>query len=350
MRHAAITFAASLGQSQGASDDFDLIFCSSMLDLATFRGLASADIARLPAIVYFHENQLTYPVRREEPRDVHFGLTQMNACLAAQEVWFNSSFHLEAFLSRLSEILKTMPPAELGEPVEAIHRKSRVVPPPVSLLSPLEEKDKNKPLHLLWSARWEHDKNPEAFFAALKLLVDRGLDFRVSVLGERFREVPEVFSNSLEWLGDRVLHWGFQQSRNDYTDVVRRADVFVSTARHEFFGIATVEAMSAGVVPLLPDRLSYPELLTRMELEEDLQRRLLFDGSPETLAERIAAMAKAKRNDTIALEKEEGVDLGRISKIISTSAHRAFSLEKMIALCDDRMASLESEHPFGHGR
>ena len=35
----------------------------------------------------------------------------------------------------------------------------------------------------------------------------------------------------------------------------------LSTARHEFFGIAVAEALRAGCLPWLPARLSYPELL-----------------------------------------------------------------------------------------
>ncbi len=41
-------------------------------------------------------------------------------------------------------------------------------------------------------------------------------------------------------------------------------DVFVSTATHEFFGLSAAEAIAAGAYPLLPDRLSYPEVLSEV--------------------------------------------------------------------------------------
>jgi glycosyltransferase involved in cell wall biosynthesis len=49
-------------------------------------------------------------------------------------------------------------------------------------------------------------------------------------------------------------------SREEYAGWLRRADVAVSTAIHEFFGIAVIEAVRAGCRPLLPAKLSYPEL------------------------------------------------------------------------------------------
>ena len=64
----------------------------------------------------------------------------------------------------------------------------------------------------------------------------------------------------------------------------------VSTAVHEFFGIGVIEATSAGAVPLLPDRLAYPELLKTMGLEGD---DYLYDGSAEHLARRLITTASA---------------------------------------------------------
>ena len=45
--------------------DYDLLVATSMVDLATLRGLVPA-LSRLPSIVYFHENQFDYPQHRQQ--------------------------------------------------------------------------------------------------------------------------------------------------------------------------------------------------------------------------------------------------------------------------------------------
>jgi Mg2+/Co2+ transporter CorB len=57
---------------------------------------------------------------------------------------------------------------------------------------------------------------------------------------------------------DFIEHWGYLQRWEDYAEVLLDSDVLVSTARHEFFGVAAVEAMTAGCFPVLPERLAYP--------------------------------------------------------------------------------------------
>jgi glycosyltransferase involved in cell wall biosynthesis len=120
--------------------------------------------------------------------------------------------------------------------------------------------DTDAPL-IIWNHRWEADKNPRAFFNALYQLQDDGLDFRVALLGENFRQEPAEFLEARERLGARVVQFGYADSFEAYARLLWRADYVVSTAYQEFFGIAVCEAIYCGCVPLLANRLNYPYLL-----------------------------------------------------------------------------------------
>ena len=174
MRHAAVTFADLVRQRFSRSPAPDTLFCSDMLNLAEFRGLAPRWLRDLPGVVYFHENQLTYPVRFESERDYQFAMTNMTTALAADAVWFNSAFHRDAFLRALGSFLKRMPDHQPERAVEKIRRKTFVHPPGVSPW-PTRQRRRPGPIRILWAARWEHDKNPTTFFEAMKIVKDRGV-------------------------------------------------------------------------------------------------------------------------------------------------------------------------------
>ena len=296
MRHAAVTFAEQLS-NQSSRRNWDVLLCSDMLNLAEFRGLAPSSVLDMPAVAYFHENQLTYPVRYEDKRDFQFAITNMTTALAANEVWFNSAFHRDSFLGALEDMLAKMPDHRPSAAVARIREKSSIWPQGIDEFPPRGER-RQGPLRILWAARWEHDKAPEDFFEAVANLADRGLDFRLSVIGQQFREMPSVFKEAKEHFADRIDHWGYLPSRNDYMSVLSDADVIVSTARHEFFGVGVAEAIAAGALPLLPTRLAYPELL---QLSACPQARTFFYESPsENLADRLSSLAElADRNTSI---------------------------------------------------
>lgn len=296
MCHSAITFASQAAELTGKRRNWDLLFCSDMLNLAEFAALAPAEIACVPKVIYFHENQLTYPVRVEDERDCQFAMTNLTSALAADAVWFNSQFHLDSFLDALAKFLKSMPDHQPLKAIEKIQAKSSVYTPGIADV-PARKARKSGPLRILWAARWEHDKNPEDFFEALEILKDKNVPFRLSVIGQSFRDRPAVFNQAHNDFHDHIDFWGYQQSRDDYERALCEADVVVSTANHEFFGISIVEAIAAGAYPLVPNRLSYPEILGLGRIEGAEQ--FFYDGTARDLAEKLSGLADRIKKDTL---------------------------------------------------
>ncbi|MDF1543067.1 MAG: DUF3524 domain-containing protein [Anaerosomatales bacterium] len=272
MRGAAINMAADararLAEWRAAGGEgapWDVVFASTFVNLAEFKGLAGAEIAALPSIVYFHENQLVYPNRHEAEWDFQFPLTNITSALAADRCLFNTRWNLDQFVSETTPFLKRFPDYHPAGVAERIAAKSAVLPPPFDprpfdkVMPPL----RGLRPRIVWPHRWEHDKDPEAFFAAVGTLAAEGLDFEVAVAGQAFRETADSMQAAAAALGDRLVHAGEPSSRAEYAALLASADIAVSTALNEFFGLAMIEACYAGCSPLVPDRLAYPEIYAK---------------------------------------------------------------------------------------
>ncbi|GAX62105.1 glycosyltransferase [Candidatus Scalindua japonica] len=294
MRHSAITLASETEEQIRGGGEWDIIFCSDMLNLAEYLGLIPQAIQKLPSVVYFHENQLTYPVAHPQEFDFHYVLTNLITALAATEVWFNSLYHQNIFLEELKDFLKRMPDFQPIESVEDIRNKSLVCHPGIHQL-PKRGKRAPGPMRIVWAARWEHDKNPELFFDALRILKTKKIEFRISVMGEQFRQFPDVFTTARQEFSDHIDRWGYQKARQDYDDALLEADVFVSTADHEFFGFSVLEGAAAGAFPLVPEKLSYPETLERDAGNEDFY----FKGDADQLAKRLVYLSEKIGNNNL---------------------------------------------------
>ncbi len=265
-----------------------LIFSSSMLDLASFRGLLPVRIRGLPAVVYFHENQLTYPLREESDRDYHLVFTNLSTALSSDRVWFNSAYHRDDFLSGLPRFLRRMPDYRPHEAIEEIRSRSEIHSQGIDSFPRCASRSPG-PLRLLWAARWEYDKGPEIFFQALDIFAGRGINFELAVIGGgNARQVPECFSRAREKYGEQIRYWGYLESREKYREALLWADLAVSTARHEFFGISMVEAAAAGCYPLVPRRLSYPEIFSA---DGEIMEEFFYQGSAAALADRLSSLA-----------------------------------------------------------
>lgn len=70
-------------------------------------------------------------------------------------------------------------------------------------------------------------------------LMDSGkLNFRINVLGESFTDNPPIFAEAREKLDKFIDHFGYVEQKSQYYEILKASDIVVSTANHEFFGVA----------------------------------------------------------------------------------------------------------------
>lgn len=295
MQGGAVSLASALVEEVRRHGPPDVLLVSTMVDLPALLGLARRTVRDVPVVHYVHENQLTHPRPPGEPLDRSLALVGWKGLVAADRVVFNSAFHRTQLLEALPSFLGSFPDHRHADLVPAVATKSVVLPVGIELERlhgderagdhpPGRAEGRRRgvePPLVLWNQRWAFDKDPEALFAALGRLDDRGVPFRLALAGERPPTVPPSFASARERYGDRLEAFG-DVDEEDYPSLLQRSDLVVSTARHEFFGIAVVEAMAAAACPVLPDRLSYPEVLA----DDELRAACLYQGADE-LADRL---------------------------------------------------------------
>lgn len=281
MHGGALTLARELLASDISPD---LLVATDMLDLTTFLALTRRITSDIPAILYMHENQLTYPLpsdatdgpmrRQKGERDLHYAFINVASMAAADEIYFNSAFHRRTFFESLPGFLKHFPERNELDAIPTLREKSRVLPIGLDLraLDQGEQlpESESAPL-VLWNQRWEYDKNPAQFFKALYKMADEGIPFRLALCGMNFRRRPAEFEEASERLSSAIVHEGHADEAT-YHNLLWQARVTISTAYHEYFGISILEAIFCKTFPILPHRLSYPELIPERFHDQCLYR------------------------------------------------------------------------------
>jgi glycosyltransferase involved in cell wall biosynthesis len=302
LRGSAVTLAQALGRHVAARGRPDLVWVSGLTDLAALRGLARDALGSSAVALYLHESQLLYPASPNGAHGDEHAWTQWTSMVAADRIFVASQHHRRALVEGLPQLLARAPDRSHDHLLAGVLDRVEVLPvgvdvdplidadrPEPDLSAPRRSADGGPPL-ITWNHRWDHDKAPEALFRVLRALAWDGVGFRLALAGANSRADPREFDELHEVLGERVVHRGWLPP-DRYRELLLRSDVVVSTARHEFFGVAAVEAMAAGAVPLLPDRLSYPELVPEWAHAAVLYRAGLYARLRAVLEDLPAARA-----------------------------------------------------------
>ena len=238
----------------------DLLIATSMVDLASLKSF-HPHLARTPCLLYMHENQFAYPDSGKQHASAEPRIVNLYSAITADRVVFNSAWNRDSFLEGVAAFLNRMPDGLPDGLIAGLREKFVVLPVPIEdrlFEAPRRQLNTECP-HLLWNHRWEYDKSPDRLLLLLDALEDMGQDFRLSIVGEQFRQSPAAFDQIRSRYGARTLHWGFLPDRAEYDRLLGQADLVVSTALHDFQGLSVLEAMASGCVALTPDRLAYPE-------------------------------------------------------------------------------------------
>ncbi|WP_188109606.1 tRNA-queuosine alpha-mannosyltransferase domain-containing protein [Pseudohalioglobus sediminis] len=265
----------------------DLLIATSMSDLATLRGLVPA-LGEIPALLYFHENQFAYPQDKQQHSLLEAQMVSLYGALAADTIAFNSRFNRDTFLDGCDALLARLPDRVPAGVVTSLRDKSCILPVPLMPAEPRAGQgaatpDRRAGIRLLWSARFEHDKGGEGLLRILHNLEAAQEDFEVAVTGQQFRRSPPVFAEIEREFSHRLVQFGYVDSEARYTELMQWANVALSTALHEFQGLALMRAVQCGCVPVVPDRLVYREIY------DPLYR---YPSSPQTPASEAAAAAE----------------------------------------------------------
>jgi glycosyltransferase involved in cell wall biosynthesis len=258
----------SVAERETLRQDWDLLLATSMVDLATLRGLVPS-LATVPTVLYFHENQFEYPQDRQRHALLEAQMVSLYSALAADRIAFNSAYNRDTFFCGCAALLARLPDRVPPGVVETLRARSRVLPVPLPWSSPdtvdpawpgAPGELADRPLRLVWAARFEHDKGGDRLLGLLRELENTDLDYELAVIGQQFRDSPPAFGQIESEFDHRLVQFGFIESSQSYRALLQAADMVISTAIHEFQGLAVLEAVAGGCVPVVPERLVYPEI------------------------------------------------------------------------------------------
>lgn len=133
---------------------------------------------------------------------------------------------------------------------------------------------------VVYSSRWDSEKNPEVFLTLAEMSYELGLDLRFEVctgakkLKSNNPSLLRLLYEKLQSLDNLTLHEGLEKS--EYYEHLAKAKFQFNCASQDFVAISLLEATTFGCYPVYPNYRSFPETF---EYKQEFMYRHLDPGS-----------------------------------------------------------------------
>ncbi|XP_021092866.1 glycosyltransferase-like domain-containing protein 1 isoform X6 [Heterocephalus glaber] len=270
----ARTAALYFSQNVPISEDYRILFASSVLNLTELAALRP-DLGKLKKILYFHENQLVYPVKKCQERDFQYGYNQILSCLVADVIVFNSVFNMESFLTSVGKFMKLIPDHRPKDLESIIRPKCQVIYFPIRFPDVSRFMPKHKITHLKKMLSLKGNGSAALSMALLSQPEQRNPEN----LLENFNSVDNVYSE-LHTAQENLDNSSMQESDSKHSNSSDNSRSHHGENTHltlnSFDSLGGVddqqrplhivwphrwlEAVYCGCYPLCPKDLVYPEI------------------------------------------------------------------------------------------
>lgn len=138
---------------------------------------------------------------------------------------------------------------------------------------------------LIYFGRWSSNKGLIESMQVLKALRARNPEWSLIIAGREYDYTEAQLRNITEDMGiSNAVTLVSSPSDGKLRALMQSASYFICLSKHEGFGLAAVEAMSAGLIPLLSEIPPY------VKLAQETKVPLLFGTNPEQSAQTLIAL------------------------------------------------------------
>jgi alpha-1,3-mannosyltransferase len=120
---------------------------------------------------------------------------------------------------------------------------------------------------IIYFGRWSVNKGLLAALEMFAVLHRKNPQWRFTIAGREYDHTAEELQQHIDWLGlTTSVQLVANPSDEEIRQLLNQSSYFLCLSRHEGFGIAPIEAMSAGLTPILSDIPPFKRLIAESQL------------------------------------------------------------------------------------